>query len=262
VSSGPGAPGAAAAALILGALAAGCASGPAPESLPPQTVTRATPEPPPPSEPPVAAPVKDSTVVVIDPGDPDAGTERSLGDASRAERERRQAAGKPAVVITDKNLAEYATGQLTTAEPGTAAAAEPTAAPAHAGRGEEYWRGRGLEIRRRWREAVDRVSELEAEAARLRTRFYAEDDPYVRDGQVKPQWDRALERLEESRAAAESAEAELETFLEEGQRAGALQGWLEEGADLEPPPAAPERRSATEPGEPDVIEPVAEEPPR
>jgi hypothetical protein len=253
----------AATALILGTLATGCASRTSPESLPPQTVTRATPEPPPPSEPPVAAPVKDSTVVVIDPGDPDAGSERSLGEASRAERERRQAAGKPAIVITDKNLAEYATGQLTTAEPGPAAGpVAPTAAPANAERGEEYWRGRGMEIRRRWRDAVDRVSELEAEAARLRNRFYAEDDPYVRDGQVKPQWDRALQRLEENRAAAATAEEDLEQFLEEGQRAGALQGWLEEGADLEPPPAAPEPRSAAEPGEPDVIEPVAEEPPR
>jgi hypothetical protein len=209
----------------------------------------------------VPAKVKDDTVVVIDPGDDDATAPQSLADAARAERERRRTAAKPAIAITDENLSQYAKGNLTTAAPGPGAAAAPAPEPAAEERGGEYWRTRGRDIRQRWRDAAELVPTLESAAAELRQRFYAEDDPYVRDGQIKPQWNRTLERLEEARAAAAAAEDELADFLDEGHRAGALAGWLEEGLELEPQPAA-RPRDAAEPGEPDVIEPVAEEPPR
>src|SRR4029078_9636142 len=76
--------------------------------------------------------------------------------------------------------------------------------------------------------------ELEARAASLRTRFYAQDDPYVRDGEIKPAWDPARESLDEAKERARSLEDQLGAVLEEGRQAGALPGWLRDGIELEP----------------------------
>jgi hypothetical protein len=137
-------------------------------------------------------------------------------------------------VITDKNIKQYAAkGQITVATPAKKAEVEETADKAPI-RDEQYWRSRALEVRLRWRKAADDVKELEQSAAGWRRRFYAENDPYVRSGQVKPEWDRVLDRLEEARAEAEAARTELSELLEEGRTAGALPGWLREGVDEEP----------------------------
>ncbi len=196
----------------------------------------------------------DPSVVVVDAADPDPDSKLSLVDAAKAERERKAEAPPPRIVINNKNLHAYAKGgQLTIAEPrkkgsaaaspaspaaanGTAAASAPaapgTVAPLE--RDEKYWRGRALEIRQRWRKAADRIKELEGDVNLWRRRFYAEDDPYVRDGQIKPSWDRALDDLRENHEAVAAAKKELDDFLEEGRRAGALPGWLREGNELEP----------------------------
>ena len=77
----------------------------------------------------------------------------------------------------------------------------------------------------------------------------AENDVHVRNGQIKPEWDRILDRLEEARAEAETAKTELAELLEEGRTSGALPGWLREGVDQEP-------KEAPEPSnEHKVIEP-------
>lgn len=149
------------------------------------------------------------------------------------------------VEINDRNLADFVEGvQLTVAQPAMEAA-PPAPAPEAGGLGEAEWRQRGLDIRKRWREAVDSITRLESEAAALRNRFYAADDPYVRDAQIKPQWDRVLAELAEARRRSEAGPGEVERFLEEGRRAGALPGWLREGAELEPTPVV----LKTEPGE-------------
>jgi len=156
------------------------------------------------------------------------------------------------VVITDKSLPHLPKGQVTYAKPG------PKTAPAKAGdkaaetaRDEQYWRGRAVEIRTRWRDAADAVKDLEQSAAGWRRRFYAENDPSVRDSQVKPEWDRVLDRLGRARAEVEAAKKELEGFLEEGRRAGALPGWLREGAEREPV----EEKKSKEPGTMESKEP-------
>jgi hypothetical protein len=197
----------------------------------------------------------DPSVVVVDAADPDPDSKLSLVDAAKAERERKAEAPPPRIVINNKNLHAYAKGgQLTIAEPrkkgsaagpaspaaanaANAAASAPAAAPgtvAPLERDEKYWRGRALEIRQRWRKAADRIKELEGDVNLWRRRFYAEDDPYVRDGQIKPSWDRALDDLRENHEAVAAAKKELDDFLEEGRRAGALPGWLREGNELEP----------------------------
>jgi hypothetical protein len=188
---------------------------------------------------------------VVDTPDFDPEAQLTLAEAAKAERERKAESVPPRIVINNKTLHRYAKGgQLTVAEPKKKAASAPASqAPAAAAAGkspatattapparddEKYWRGRALEIRQRWRKASDRIKELEEDIGLLRRRFYAQDDPYVRDGQIKPAWDRALDELRESRAAAKAARKELTDFLDEGRIAGALPGWLREGIDLEP----------------------------
>lgn len=229
--------------LIAGTVAGGCSQSPAP--VQPQ----ATPSPQSPSpsadsstqapspKPEANAPLREDRVVVIDPGDDEARSETSLVEVAREEKERRSRAGEPVAVINNRTLPAYAAkGQITIATPGEQPPSDRKEGDEIAElRDEQSWRSRGLEIRRRWRGAVDEVARLEQSAAGLRRLFYAEADPYRRDGQIKPEWDRVLDHLEEERTEAEAAEKELEQFLEEGRQAGALPGWLYEGADEEPP---------------------------
>ncbi|HVT15121.1 MAG TPA: hypothetical protein VHQ90_02930 [Thermoanaerobaculia bacterium] len=211
---------------------------------------------------------KDGTHVIVDSADPATDT-RTLAEAGKAEKERRANAPRPKVVITNKTLKHYATGQLTVAdskkkkgEGAKETTAQRTAnggggppSATDAARDEWYWRHRVLEIRQHWRRAVDRVKELEESAADWRRRFYSQDDPYVRDGQIKPSWDRALDELRQSKAEVEANKRDLAAALEEGRMKGALPGWLREGIDLEP--AEPKPVSPTESIEP----PIVKEPP-
>ena len=185
----------------------------------------------------------DPTLIVVDQADYDPAAPLSLAEAAKAERERKAEAVPPRIIINNKTLHRYAKGgQLTVAapqkQPASPAAKAAASAEAAAGttlaRDEAYWRGRALEIRQRWRKAYDRVKALEQDISEWRRRFYAQDDPVVRDGQIKPAWDRALDELRESRATVKAAKKELADFLEEGRIAGALPGWLREGVDQEP----------------------------
>jgi hypothetical protein len=200
----------------------------------------------------------------------------SLYEASLRARAERAAQGeRAAIVVTDETLQEQARrGQLTVAKgappdeeggegPDARAAASGDAGPAGSATAvpqessEAYWRRRVRDARLRWREAVDQARELEEEAARLRWEFYATDDGYYRDSQVKPAWDRAIEELELARDQAEFERRSVELVLEEGRRAGALPGWLREGLDLEPA----EEEAAGPPPELVVGEPVEAEVP-
>ena len=220
---------------------AGCASAPAKpkvaEQAPataPQTVT--PPPAPTPShvEEPVAAVVRGNQPVVIDEGTATASGAQELAALAAAERERRRTAGTPMVVINDANLAAHATGKLTIISGAESKPAAAGAPPPDAAKDERYWRDRVRGLREQWAAAVDSIGELEARAAALRTRFYAQDDPYVRDGEIKPAWDRTLENLDEARHRAQSLEDQLGAALEEGRQAGALPGWLRDGIELEP----------------------------
>lgn len=181
----------------------------------------------------------DKSIVMIESGTEvgDADT-ASLVEAARSERERRQTAPPSQIVITDETLADYATGDLTVAA-GPAAGATDDPDPdapdtIQLAEDEAYWRDGAREIRLAWKEAVERVEELEGKVFDLRQRFYREDDGFYRDGQIKPAWDLAIEQLEAARREVEKRQEELELFLEEGRQAGALAGWLREGIELEP----------------------------
>ena len=214
---------------------AACSGNPAPSSArsaskgkAPVTINVPVPPPPPPRETKEVA----KPLVVLDEGGE--GGPESLAEAAVRERERRKAAKPSTLVITDENLAEHATGEVTVAAP-----TERPPVPAQAGdeelaRDESYWRDGARQRRLRLRRAVDEVAELEEQVAGLRTRFYAEDDPYVRDGRIKPAWDRALDRLHQAREDVETHQRDLADFVSEGHRLGALAGWLREGLELEP----------------------------
>ena len=208
---------------------------------------------------PPAAPVRDSTLIVIDPGDSETGSRPSLVEASRREKERKAQAGKPIAVITNETLPKLAKkGQITFADLSKPKAGEkPPVEDIAAAEQEQAWRARGLAIRQRWRAALDEAADLERQAADLRRRFYAESDPFRRDGEIKPSWDRTLDRIRLAKERAEATQKELGEFLEEGRRAGALPGWLREGAELEPEPPAPPK-TTVEAIEPPILQPKDE----
>ena len=274
------------------ALALGCASAPQePLLLPPVTVTATGPSPEGQQAPAASSPrvpagpaatvggkkaedrnppedADDPTLVVLGAREQSApGTNREmLHQAARGARDTRDRSGVPVLVLTDENLSEHAEGgrvtlgladppELTDTTPEQAALAEK----------EAYWRDRVLDIRRRWREAHDSLEPLEAEAAKLRTRFYSEDDPVRRDREIKPQWDRTLDRISEAQKTLTTARDELDEALEEGRHDSALPGWLREGIELGPfdldEPAEGEQLDELSPSEPSVVEPQSLEPP-
>ena len=245
-----------------------------PGSAPPQAAAPSEPQlpsTPPAPRLPSARAEGDPTLVIIDAARPENDpAANSLAAVAAKERERRQREGAPSLVINNQNLAGYAAGGVLTIAQGEAPArsaeqGKTDAAPAGGPNSEAYWRQRGLEIRQRWHDAVDRIPKLESRAAELRNRFYATDDPAVRDGQIKPEWDRALADLEQARYQAARGAEEVASFLEEGRRAGAMPGWLREGAELEPEPVLETTEnsdlSISEPGEPTIYSQPPVEPP-
>ena len=261
--------------LMAPGLLAGCGSSDVPEpsvpQAPPPVVqqveTREELPPPPERRPAPRKSEEKSLTVVIDPGDENqvltrSGERTSLIEASRAARAMKDTAPPPAIVIDNENLSDYADrGKLTIVSPGAVPDDEPVdgvSAQQDAGpaKDEEYWRSSARELRELWAEAEEDITALSERADSLRLRFYAEENVYLRDSQIKPAWDRVLDRLDTARRQAVQYENELDTLLEEGRRAGALPGWLREGIELEP---RRERRPRGdledhESMEPDVVE--------
>lgn len=246
-------------AVAIGAIAA-CAPRAQPRSLPPQAVTQQSPDPAPPSELPVAAPVAaDNKTVVIDAGGDQGAGEVSLAEAARTEKIRRQNAGPLIAVINNKNLPAHATGALSTGSAPLTSSEASATLDAQAEQ-EAYWRRRVRASRQQWHDAELEIAVRQTEIAELRQQFYAEDDPFRRDEQIKPAWDFALERLAAAKKASGESRTLVDAVLEEGRRAGALPGWLREGLELEPQAlkAAPE---TVDPGEPKVLDEGRGDPP-
>lgn len=202
-------------------------------------------------------PDADSSIVMIEtPDEAEVSESATLVQAAQAERNRRHDSEPAEIVITNKNLDEYATGQLTVAETETrvkTADEDDFDAKAALAEDEAFWRGRGRDIRQSWADAADRVIELEEDVFKLRQQFYATDDGFYRDSTVKPAWDRAIEQLDAAREEVDERQTELADFLEEGRQAGALAGWLREGIELEPT-LETEPSKIHEPSEPPVYQ--------
>jgi len=201
----------------------------------------------------------DRQTVVIESAGEDPTARRSLAEVAAEERSRRAGAGPPMVVIDNETLDDYSHIEITVSDiraqqaagdGAEAAAAAQVDLEALAAR-EAHWRGLVLEARTRWRDAYDSIARLEGRIAELRRSFYAEDDPFYRDSQIKTAWDHAIEQLRQARDEVEQAQVDLDGHLEAGRLAGAFPGWLREGVEIEPPRDAavrPEDRSTEDAG--------------
>ena len=138
---------------------------------------------------------------------------RASPQAASEERERRAQAGKPVAVIDNRNLAEFS--QRAEAD-GRRGRRRDGDGGVH---GQGRRRGRRERHPRRGLLAGARASrsgaagakppigstELEGKSEELRRQFYAADDPYKRDSQIKPEWDHALDELDSKRREVERA---------------------------------------------------------
>ena len=258
--------------LGIAAFGMGCRGTPQPvvrTESPAQKAPAASPSPAPqpPATPPPASTAPQATdtpapkqrsvsAVVVDQEAEGEGTPATLIEASRAEKERRAHAGRPATVINDKTLPRYARkGQITVMDPKKgkkgAIASPPASASADELRDEQYWRSRARDIRERWRQAADDAKELEQKSAELRQKFYLENDLFVRDNRIKPEWDWVLDRLRQARLDADASRQELSEFLDQGRAAGVMPGWLREGEEDEPkdPDTARKKKDALPPAQ-------------
>ncbi len=195
----------------------------------------------------------------------------SLVEVARQEQLRRDTSPSSRLRIDDKNLKRHATANMTSAFPdskvgtesGAQAAAEisesdDSAQQEAAVESERYWRALVRELRYDWQDLVFEEENLEQEVERLRKEYYQEDDPYYRDGEIKPEWDASWQSLQATTLAIQEAINKLDRAIEEGRRAGALPGWLREGVELEPIDSSTESRNydtGNQFGAADAVEP-------
>lgn len=152
------------------------------------------------------------------------------------------------VTITNENLKALAGGvELTSASGGA-----PQAAITPEGQGgvrdravageaasQRLWQQRYQRARGYLRYLEDEEARLNREVERLKSEFYALDDPFRRDGEIKPAWDEALAKLTETRARLAESRTLPDEVMQAGLRAGALPGWfrgLPEPAPVSSPP--------------------------
>jgi hypothetical protein len=201
---------------------------------------------------PAPAPERLPTVQRIETPDVEETKHQTLVEASDAARRRKEAGdrpGAPIAVITDQNLKSFSQkGELTTASPD-----QPAEAPSPSfdedseePESEQHWREQALDLRLSWQRVLDERRELENQAAELRRRFYSEDDPFVRDRQVKPDWDRVLDRISGTKIEEQRIQRELDDLYEEAAAAAVDLSWLEEGSELEPVEAEDEEGGSNE----------------
>jgi hypothetical protein len=166
---------------------------------------------------------------------------RSMAEAAR--QTQAGAAGTPTpggIVISNDNLAEYAAkGHLTTGgSSGARADGElgkaPRAVGAAADQGppddpegkKAYWRDLIQEQLDTIAALEEELAELERRIPELERKFYAWDDPHYRDGVIKPEWDRALERHAEVTSQLEEERKKLPELRTRARQNGALPGWF------------------------------------
>lgn len=225
------------------------------------------PPPPPIREVPASVP---KSVKVLSEGE-EGGSQTSLIEASRLAKAKKKNEGiaRPVVSITDDNLKEFsAGGQVFILESGKEAPAIPEAEPSAAAgpadtqltppeavvapparaeaapgpalvaapSGDEadrelFWRQSVSELRNGLRRSLDDLRRIELESSLLRQQFYSESDPFVRDSEIKPRWDRALDQLSALRKKAKDNHEALTALLDEAKKAGVSAEWLSDGAE-------------------------------
>jgi len=172
---------------------------------------------------------------------------QSLGEVAKREQEKQEKkkkkSGKPPATVkvyTDEDLKkarEAESGAVTVLpENGNFQAAASSddnevasgeGAPAGRKRNEAYWKGRATQLRETAEEADNKVKELEARIAALRNDMSPTNvqDPnrlQSRDRELRE----AMDSLDATRSAAETARKALADLEEEARRAGVPPGWV------------------------------------
>ncbi len=206
--------------------------------------------PPPPTPTPVPAPTAKAVLVKRATGAP-------RGSLAEVAAKTRLRAGQGGIVITNENLRALAGDvELTSASPGAARpSGTPEAAPEIRDRPasseaalQRLWQQRYQRARGYLRFLEDEERRLNAEVERLKTEFYATDDGVRRDREVKPAWDDALAKLNETRRLLAASRSLPDEVVQAARRDGALPGWfrgLPDPAPVSSPPDLEPRVPAT-----------------
>jgi hypothetical protein len=94
------------------------------------------------------------------------------------------------------------------------------------GRNKEDWRKIMENARNQEALSQQLVQDLQTRVNQLSNDFYSRDDPAVRDGVIKPAWDKALADLAAAKLRAEEARKRIGDLEEEARKSGAFPGWL------------------------------------
>ena len=159
------------------------------------------------------------------------------------------------IVISNENLADYAdkgrlTGESTTS--GTSAGrrpvrpggtdvrvTDPTSPQSHTDERKRYWQNQyqtQLELIGTLR---NQITLLDNEIPGLWRDFYNRDDPFYRDGVIKPKLDQMIAQRQSLEEDLAEAEPRLSKIKEEARRDGAEPGWFRGMTVPTPIPAAP-----------------------
>ena len=156
--------------------------------------------------------------------------------------------GQGGIVITNDNLQALAGGVELTSASGGGAQLEATP---QAAAGTRRWTASGeAALQRLWQQRYQRArgylrfleneeTRLNREVERLKTAFYAEDDGFRRDAEIKPAWDEALAQLTKTRQLLAEKRTLPDEVVQAALREGALPGWfrgLPEPAPVSSPP--------------------------
>ena len=178
---------------------------------------------------------------------------KSLSDVAGDKKLKGSGDGK-SIVITDKNLSDYASkGQVTAVEtsksntsrrPVRDVTTNPNMVvvesdPAHADERRRYWVGmyeRQLELVASLKR---QIAILDEEIPGLWNDFYSRDDPAYRDGVIKPKLDASLERRERLVEDLAEAEPRLAEIKSDAREQGAEPGWFRGLSVPTPVPATP-----------------------
>ncbi len=206
--------------------------------------------PPPPTPTPAPAPTARPALVRRATGAPSS----SLAEVAARTRLR---TGQGGIVITNENLQALAGDvELTSASgggpqpvvtPQAVAGARDRATSGEAAL-QRLWQQRYQRARGYLRFLEDEEARLNREVERLKTEFYAVDDGFRRDREIKPAWDEALSKLTETRRLLGESRALPDEVMQAALREGALPGWfrgLPEPAPVSSPPDLKSRVPAT-----------------
>jgi len=161
------------------------------------------------------------------------------------------------IVITNENLADYASkGSLTTAtgksetaqsgrrplgNPSTTAGMveAPSSAVAHTDERRRYWVGQYERQLQLIASIKNQIEVLDSQIPGLWRDFYSWDDPSYRDGVIKPKLDGALKRRERLEADLSAEEPRLQEIKTSARQDGGEPGWFRGISPPTPKPAEP-----------------------